>query len=78
MRVVDNNISKIATVVSCWNCPFHEYQDESDTHDCRAAKEGLFYNRKAEKAFRRKQEEPYVHPDCPLKEGGIVVKLNLL
>ena len=69
-------INEVVVVTSCGrDCPFYEYQDEMMTHDCRAAGEnGLFFDKKADKLVY--DGTPYLHPDCPLRKGKILVELK--
>lgn len=70
-------INEVIKVESCWGCPFFEYQDEMMCLSCHVADdEGFYFDEKTEKAFGRNSGEPYIHPECPLKKGKILVELK--
>ena len=69
-------INEVIKVESCGNgCPFYEYQDEMMTHDCKAVKDGLVFDKKAEKLLYDANMS-YLHPECPLRKGKILVELK--
>ena len=71
-------INETIVVESCgYDCPFYEYQDEMMTHDCRAVKDGLPFDKKAEKLLYAANHKPYLHPECPLRKGQILVELKV-
>jgi hypothetical protein len=71
-KLIDKNFK----VNSCWNCPFFEYQDEMSSLGCRANMEGVVFDKKAENAFHQHENDPYLHPECPLRNGKILVELK--
>jgi hypothetical protein len=69
-------INEVIKVQSCWGCPFFEYQDEMMDLSCHVADEGFAFDKKAENAFHRNYDAPYLHPECPLRKGKILVELK--
>jgi hypothetical protein len=70
-------IDKVIKVESCgYDCPFYEYQDEMMTHSCKAVENDLSFSfdKKAEKLIY--DGKPYLHPECPLRKGKILVELK--
>jgi hypothetical protein len=68
-------INEVIKVVSCGReCPFYELQDEMLTSNCNAVKDGLYFDQKAENLVYH--SKPYLHPNCPLRAGKIMVELK--
>jgi hypothetical protein len=66
-------INTIFKVDACQDCPLHVFPNEISGHDCRGSEKELVYTEKDERVFYNTR---FIHPECPLKSGKIMVELK--